>query len=885
MRRGILFVAGLVLSVSSLPAQALSSTSSEVTIVRDSYGVPHVYGATASDVSWGAGYALAQDRLWQMHVLRLLTKGNLSRLLGDLILEADQEARFWTYTADERARRFEDYPEDIQQNLIAWRDGINDWIDVANSDPNHMPFEFVEFGEVPIEPWTLDDSIAIGDYLIWTFGSGGGREVSNLAELQRAITEHGEAKGRQLYDEVRYTLDPDAPPSIPESFDWRNSPTHARPEVDQKTLEDDARLSLPAEDHQAGPASKVIDTARLMRETFSRPLSDDVLSQIEQHERAQDELRKLFFGFGSNAQIAAPHRTTTGNSALQAGPQVSYFAPGIVVDFGLHSADGKLDATGMTFAGVGPAVLIGRGTGYNWTTTTGDSDLTDTYVEVLHPDDDHLYLFDVDGSAGPAEPAWERMECRTERYAVKGAAEIATQEICRTRHGPVLAFDLENRRAYSARMAWMNREIGTIEGFFRYGQSNSLEDFATYTNMLASNHNMFYADDQGNVGYWHPGNHPIRPEGYDIRFPLPGTGDAEWEGLYPAQQVPHAVNFPTGVLANWNNKPSADWPRERGWGAYHDVVQLQQNLSLDGPINTDPWGGHVNPDRAVDFQDLNASIRYAAFRHDDADFFQRYLPSNGASQLEDDALEVLADYDGFIIDRNEDGLVDSAGYTILDRFVSKLRSQVLYDDLGSSLRGLGDKSKLIHALDPDSRFPSSIDFLNGKTLEEAAARAFSSAITELAGQYEGPPRDWKREQPMQHYTRLNADLVTDVAREMVRDEIRSNLGLDPAPLQPGGAPLPPGNYPDHQVMDRGTYNHLIVYTDEPTGTGPLGASRAQHGSVISAGQNGFINLLGQEGPHARDQWDLYVEWRYKPMPMTLAESLLTSSSVVTLTRP
>lgn len=885
MRTKLLLVLGLIIGLAGAPVQASHPVAEGITIVRDQYGVPHIYAATADDVSYGAGYALAQDRLWQMHILRLLTKGNLSRLLGDLILEADQETRFWTYTADERMRRFEQFPEDIQQNLVSWRDGINAAINQAHTDPlNHMPFEFAEYGELPIEPWTLDDSMAIQDYLIWTFGSGGGRELSNLAELQNAIAEHGDTRGRQLYDEVRYTLDPDAPASIPEDFDWRTEPTHARPIADTKTLEDDARISMSAGAPPAEVTASTVDSARLVRETMRTRLNADVLSQISQHERLQDELRKLFFHFGSNAEIVAPHRTTTGNAALQAGPQVDYFAPGIVVDFGLHSADGKLDATGMTFAGAGPAVLIGRGNGYNWTTTTGDSDLTDTYVEVLHPTDDHLYLFDTDGSAGPNEPAWEKMECRTERYAVKGLVEQATQEICRTRHGPVMAFDAANRRAYSARMAWMNREGGTIEGFWRFNEANSLEDFATSANLLASNHNMFYADDQGNIGYWHPGNHPIRPAGYDLRFPLPGTGDAEWEGLYPAQLVPHAVNHPSGVLANWNNKPAFDWPRERGWGAYHDVVQLQQNLALDGPINEDPFGGQINADRAVDFQDLNANIRYAAYRHDDADFFTQYLPSSAATPLEHDALAVMAGYDGFVIDRNEDGLVDSAGYTILDRFTSKLRSQVLYDDLGASLRGAGDKSVLIHVLDPDSRFPSAVDFLNGDSLSVVGARAFRAAVTELSAEFGGAaPKDWKRAQPMQHYQRLNADLATDVVREIARDEIRGATGLNPLP-KPGAVNVPPGSYPDHQYMDRGTYNHLIVYLDPPSGSGSLGDSRAHHGSVISAGQNGFINLLGQEGPHSRDQFDLYVEWRYKPMPMTFADSMLLAETVERITR-
>ncbi|MFP5225696.1 MAG: penicillin acylase family protein, partial [Actinomycetota bacterium] len=173
MFRKMSLVVALMIGLIGVPAQAMhpSGSHDQIKIVRDQYGVPHVYAPTAKQVSYGAGYALAQDRLWQMHILRLLTKGNLSHLLGDLIVDADQEARFWLYTAEERAARFETYPADIRENLAAFRDGINEWIAQINADPiNKMPFEFVEYAELPIREWTLDDSLAIGDYLIWTFG-------------------------------------------------------------------------------------------------------------------------------------------------------------------------------------------------------------------------------------------------------------------------------------------------------------------------------------------------------------------------------------------------------------------------------------------------------------------------------------------------------------------------------------------------------------------------------------------------------------------------------------------------------------------------------------------------------------------------------------------
>ena len=74
------------------------------------------------------------------------------------------------------------------------------------------------------------------------------------------------------------------------------------------------------------------------------------------------------------------------------------------------------------------------------------------------------------------------------------------------------------------------------------------------------NENVIAADSAGNIGYWHPGLHPLRPLGYDERLPYPGTGEAEWRGLLDrATQTPRVINPKQGWLANWNNVPSEGW--------------------------------------------------------------------------------------------------------------------------------------------------------------------------------------------------------------------------------------------------------------------------------------------------------------------------------------
>lgn len=873
MRRRGVRAAGAILAAAmtmGLLAGTPAKASGEIRIVRDRFGVPHVYAPTAADVSYGAGYALAQDRLWQMHVFRLVAKGRLSHLLGPVVVAGDKTVRFWTYTADERRRRFATYPPDIQDNVRAFAEGVTAYMREVRADPRKLPLEFAEFAE-PVDDWTVDDSIAMSDYLIYTFGSGGGAEIRNLADRQALVAALGEAEGLKAFDDLIWVNDPDAPLSIPADYDWRSSPTRARAEADAKQLTADARISLPEDRKDAGPvvaASRVAAAAA----PAMPPVSAKVLGDYDALEAGREQLQR-YIKFGSNAEIVAPSRTDTGNTALQAGPQVGYFVPGALTDFGLHSEDGKLDATGMTFAGAGPAVLIGRGKGYNWTTTTGASDLTDTYVERLNPADRTLYEF---------EGRWERMECRVEPYEIHGIP-FDSQEICRTRHGPVLSFDTANNVAYSLRYGWFNQEGGTVEGFFRYNESRSIEDFATYANLLASNHNMFYADDQGNIGYWHPGNFPRRPAG-DLRLPYDGRGGQEWQGLLTAQEVPHAVNPPRGWLANWNNKPAIDWDRENGWGAVHGVQTFLNNLDAAKPALPDPFGGLVNPDRSVSWQDLNANIRYAAFRDFNADFFQSYLPASGRDAVEDAALEVLRTYNGFRYDANGDGYVDSAGYTILGRWVSELRSAVFADDLPSALYGRTNSSTLLHVLKGASAgLPPRRDWLNGRPVSDVIADAYTKTITALKGSYKNDdPRTWLSKQPRTKYTRLNADLLPDAARGIAAGQLASQ-GLELKALGSGGLPTP-GNVPDHIAMNRGTYNHIVTYDAPPTGSGVLGAAPSTSGSVISPGQSGFIDLTGRDGPHARDQFDLYVQWRYKPMPMTLAEARSVAESEVVLVR-
>ncbi|MFY9586143.1 MAG: penicillin acylase family protein, partial [Actinomycetota bacterium] len=625
-------------------------------------------------------------------------------------------------------------------------------------------------------------------------------------------------------------------------------------------------------------ASRAVRTRPTAKGTLAQlRLTPDVnkaLAAFRPLRRAQEALQRMFH-FGSNAQIVAPAFTEAGNAAQTAGPQVDYLLPQWLSDFGLHSADGTLDADGMTFAGVGPAVLIGRGNGFAWTTTTGSSDLQDTYVEKLNPENPREYLYN-----GHFEP----MQCRTEDYVLRGLVPFESQEICRTRHGPVIAFDEANGVAYSARYSWFNREAQTVEGFFAYNRAKNLEDFATFANYLGSNHNMFYVDDQGHYGYWTPGNHPVRAAGVDIRLPQDGTGGSEWQGLVPVAQVPHAVDFPRGWLSNWNNQPALGWKRERGWSAIDNSADLARTLNPALPAVNDPRDGvPLNVDRKVDFEDLSGNLRYAAYKDHRDSFFRPYLPADPAlgSDLARSAAQLVRSWDGFLTDRDEDGRYDSAGSTIVREWVAQMRGQAFGDDL-DDLSGWANESLMWHLLNATDALQQGFDWLGTATVGQVAAQAFDAAVAALQVRFESDdPSTWNEKASKEHYQRLNADLFPDTALTTVAGTAHDNgldaLGdaLDDLVADDLGTP---GDVVDQIQMDRGTYNHVVTYLDPPTASGQIGAARVHAGSVIPPGQSGFVNILGQEAPHYEDQAILYLEWRYKPMPMTLEEALALKES-------
>jgi acyl-homoserine lactone acylase PvdQ len=509
----------------------------DVTITRDGFGIPSVRAQSEQAMWWGAGYAVAQDRLFQLELFRRATTGRLAEILGESYLDDDLIARRDYYTAAERAEMLGRLSPTLRARIAAYRDGVNAWISHVRTSPQDLPGEFAALA-VPLTDWTEDDSVAVGIFLARTVPSGSGVELQNLRAL-RAI-------GADAFNRLLPLRTPGRLPTVPAGEGTFPSQPGRTPRQERAALR------------------------RTVRESASWQLPSAKASAA-----ARANVAEGLIGRVGGSYMFATRRASDGHAFLFNGPQLGYSIPELFVELELHAPG--VDLRGVTAAGV-PLIGIGWNGQVAWGFTSGLSDEDDLYAEELVPDQPERYRFRGEVRS---------MECRDERFTYRspptdllsfpettpGAGE-KVERICRTVHGPVE--ERGGRQAYARRYAIWGRELETIDGLTQLNAARSIAEVDAAMQNVTWNENVMAVDSAGNMGFWHPGLHPLRPVGFDERLPYPGTGEAEWRGLLDRRtQTPRVINPEQGFLFNWNNVPSEGWTsgdaeaRERLTGRYH----------------------------------------------------------------------------------------------------------------------------------------------------------------------------------------------------------------------------------------------------------------------------------------------------------------------------
>jgi penicillin amidase len=192
----------------------VSGLSKDVEIIRDAYGVPHIYAKNESDLYFAFGYAMAQDRFWQMEFYRRLGQGRLAEIFGGELVEVDRYFRMLTAGGVNR-----DVPPEFVFALESFTRGVNAYVETHE---DRLPVEFKLLGHRP-EPWRVDDYLHIVKVANWGLSSGWHVDLTAARILEKV----GEEKLREAFP----VWPGDAPLEIPQESPSFAGLSHATTEV------------------------------------------------------------------------------------------------------------------------------------------------------------------------------------------------------------------------------------------------------------------------------------------------------------------------------------------------------------------------------------------------------------------------------------------------------------------------------------------------------------------------------------------------------------------------------------------------------------------------------------------------------------------------------
>ncbi|UCH34176.1 MAG: penicillin acylase family protein [Armatimonadota bacterium] len=689
--------------------EAVTVDGHEVTIVRDSYGVPHVFADADEALYYGNGYAVAQDRLLQLEKYRRTATGNMAELMGEKFVESDRQTRLLGYTTDELQRQVDNLSPLYKLQVEAYTRGVNAWFDKVRAE-GRVPKEFTEAG-VELEPWRTTDTAAIGAWMARRFGGGGAEELKNL-RLLGVLRERFGDDALKVFDDVLWLNDPGAPTTV-----WRGE---GNPSPATKRHDGGVNLAwLP------GNASDLAARRAVAEAELSPPMRERLAAA------------GIPTKWGSNAWVISAGMSASGNPLLYGGPQMGFSTPQIAHE--VHLVGPEVNVIGMGFAGV-PGVLIGHNEHLAWTTTSAVGDYSDVFAEKLNPDNKYQYMHNGE---------YTDMEKRVETIRVAGGDPVE-MEIYRTVHGPVLEWDEEAGIAYAVAANFWMREVKTLEATGGFNRADNIEEFAQRAEHVTTSHNWFCATQDGDIGFWFTGKLPVRSPEVDRRLPTPGTGEYDWKGDVPFSEMPQVINPEHGYLVNWNNKPAPwlDNGDECTWGPFWPISEIGAEIEEMAPLSiaeTAQLGLHAGTRTLIGAPFLPMIL--GAAERTDADKDPRlhealeYLRAWNLFQWQGDvATTILETWMGL-----------AAVTVLVDDFGPLMPTTMALDGEGGGGGGpqinlLAAVSLLVRTLQGEqATLPLKYDYLGGKDRDEVIVGALRSAVNVLEATRGKQMGKWSRE--------------------------------------------------------------------------------------------------------------------------------------------
>ncbi|HET7891988.1 MAG TPA: penicillin acylase family protein [Candidatus Sulfotelmatobacter sp.] len=473
---------------------AIPGIEAPVTVTRDTHGVPTIEAASLNDLFFAQGYVTAQDRLWQMDVMRRFGGGELSEILGESLLKLDREQRILglraaavksLQTANPRDRAF----------LDAYARGVNAYI---TEHSHKLPIEFRILGYAP-KPWQVEDSLVIANEMVKDLNY---HYFFDALAREKILAKLGPELTADLYVNRSWH---DRPPTVMRE-DLNQPDTNSNDSDDEDDDSPDNSVT-----QKSSPADRALPEEGL-------PVD------------------------GSNDWVVAGAHTVTGKPLLCDDMHLGHQMPNLWYE--AHLRSGALDVAGVTLPGM-PFVIVGHNQRIAWGFTNVGPTVTDVYIE----------NFNAQG-AYQTPTGWVQPEHRVEIIHVKGKPDVSV-DVKITRHGPIVT-ELVPGETRPLALRWTLYDNLHIPLFDIDSAQNWQDFRRAFSQFDAPGQNVVYADVDGNIGYQATGKVPIRAAGDGSLPASGADNAHEWTSYIPFEKLPSIYNPPSGIIATANGRITPD---------------------------------------------------------------------------------------------------------------------------------------------------------------------------------------------------------------------------------------------------------------------------------------------------------------------------------------
>ncbi len=396
---------------------AVPGISSKVRVVRDEHGVPTIEAATLEDLFFAQGYVTAQDRLWQMDMMRRAAAGELSEVIGEATVKMDRDERILGLRLAAESAEKNITPRD-RVFFDAYARGVNTFLE---SHRDRLSLEFRLMKYTP-RPWTVTDSMLVGARMVQDLN-----HYSNPPAMTR--------------EKVLAKLGPELTADLYVNSSWRDRPPTEKHRIDDepatKSDDDDD------DDEEVDPDGGNNRITSLSPSTIASPATSAfTLFSLEQAD---------LFRPGSNNWVVSGQHTVSGKPLLSNDMHLDHQMPNLWFEAHLRTTSGSFDVAGVTLPGV-PFVIVGHNQRIGWGFTNVGPTVEDDFIEEFNAQGQYKT---------PA--GWIDPQQRQETIHVKGKPDV-TFDVVTTRHGPIITELLpgETRKIASALDVAGRRRTGLL---------------------------------------------------------------------------------------------------------------------------------------------------------------------------------------------------------------------------------------------------------------------------------------------------------------------------------------------------------------------------------------------------------------------------------------